>query len=68
MNLGRRKEKKRCIAMKGPERGRVEREGRQMTDMEKKVERREDEEGKNRFGRKRKERMREKITEEGKKY
>ena len=39
-----------------------------MTDMEKKVERREDEEGKNRFGRKRKERMREKITEEGKKY
>ena len=39
-----------------------------MTDMEKKVERREDEEGKSRFGRKRKERMREKITEEGKKY
>ena len=40
-----------------------------MTDMEKKVERKEDEEGKNRFGRKRKERnLREKITEEGKKY
>ena len=39
-----------------------------MTNMEKKVERREDEEGKNRFGRKSKERMREKITEEDKKY
>ena len=37
--------------MKGPGRERVEREGRQMTNMEEKVERRNDEECKNRFGR-----------------
>ena len=48
---GRRKENKRCDE---GEKERLKREGRKMTDMEKKMERREDEEGKNKSWKKKK--------------